>query len=154
MAAINSTAPPANWEGIGYAAACYALAGKIDAADRAIMQGIRSANGQLDPGLRAQAVNIVFEIGHPVADAGDYRSAGPMMELVLKYWPQNYMAMYHALESRLTRIKHLKCCLKFSSALSRSLNSSFELLVSGRQVQVQCQQLKSWLVIQSAEYYF
>jgi hypothetical protein len=67
---------------------CYALAGKIDAADRTI--------GQLDPYLRAQAVNIVFEIGHPVSDAGDDRSAEPIMELVLKYWPQNYMAMYHA----------------------------------------------------------
>jgi serine/threonine protein kinase len=88
MTAINSNPPPANWEGSGYAAACYALAGKIDAADRAI--------GTLDPGMRAQAVNIVFEIGHPVADAGDDRSAGPIMELVLKYWPQNYMAMYHA----------------------------------------------------------
>jgi serine/threonine protein kinase len=88
MTAINSNPPTADWEGTGYAAACYALAAKIDAADRAI--------GQLDPGMRAQAVNIVFEIGHPVADAGDDRSAGPIMELVLKYWPQNYMAMYHA----------------------------------------------------------
>jgi serine/threonine protein kinase len=88
VTAINSSPPPADWEGMGYAAACYALAGKIDAADRAI--------GQLAPGMRPQAVNIVFEIGHPVADAGDDRSAGPIMELVLKYWPQNYMAMYHA----------------------------------------------------------
>jgi serine/threonine protein kinase len=88
MTAIKSNPPPANWEGTGYAAACYALSGKIDAADREI--------GQLDPGMRAQAVNIVFEIGHPVADAGDDKSAGPIMELVLKYWPQNYMAMYHA----------------------------------------------------------
>ncbi len=88
VTAINSTPAPADWEGRGYAAACYALAGKIDAADRTI--------GQLDPRMRAQAVNIVFEIGHPVADAGDDRSAGPIMELVLKYWPQNYMAMYHA----------------------------------------------------------
>jgi serine/threonine protein kinase len=88
MTAIQSSNPPSDWEGMGYAAACYALAGKIDAADRAIYQ--------LDPRTRAQAVNIVFEIGHPVADAGDDRSAGPIMELVLKYWPQNYMAMYHA----------------------------------------------------------
>jgi hypothetical protein len=88
MTAIQSSNPPSNWEGMGYAAACYALAGKIDAADRAI--------SQLDSSNRAQAVNIVFTIGHPVADAGDDRSAGPIMELVLKYWPQNYMAMYHA----------------------------------------------------------
>jgi serine/threonine protein kinase len=88
VTAINSNPPPADWQGIGYAAACYALAGNIDAADRLI--------AQLDPTTRPQAVNIVFEIGHPVADAGDDRSAGPIMELVLKYWPQNYMAMYHA----------------------------------------------------------
>jgi serine/threonine protein kinase len=88
MTAIQSSNPPSDWEGMGYAAACYALAGKIDAADRAIYQ--------LDPLNRPQAVNIVFTIGHPVADAGDDRSAGPIMELVLKYWPQNYMAMYHA----------------------------------------------------------
>jgi serine/threonine protein kinase len=88
VTAINANPPPGDWQGAGYAAACYALAGKIEAADRAIWQ--------LDPRLRAQAVNIVFEVGHPVADAGDDRSAGPIMELVLKYWPQNYMAMYHA----------------------------------------------------------
>jgi serine/threonine protein kinase len=88
VTAIAANPPPADWQGAGYAAACYALAGKIDAADRTIWQ--------VDPSLRAQAVNIVFEIGHPVADAGDDRSAGPIMELVLKYWPQNYMAMYHA----------------------------------------------------------
>jgi serine/threonine protein kinase len=86
--AISSSPPPNDWQGIGYAAACYALAGKIDLADSAI--------GRLDPGLRHQAVNIVFEIGHPVADMGDDRSAGPIMELVLKYYPENYMAMYHA----------------------------------------------------------
>jgi serine/threonine protein kinase len=88
VTAIADNPPPADWQGMGYAAACYALAGKIDAADRAIWR--------LDPAMRPQAANILFEIGHPVADAGDDRSAGPMMELVLKYWPQNYMAMYHA----------------------------------------------------------
>jgi serine/threonine protein kinase len=88
VTAIQSNPPPADWQGTGYAAACYALAGKIDAADRTI--------GKLAPGMRPQAVNIVFEIGHPVADAGDDKSAGPIMELVLKYWPQNYIAMYHA----------------------------------------------------------
>jgi serine/threonine protein kinase len=88
VTAITANPPPGDWQGVGYAAACYALAGKIEAADGAI--------ARLDPSLRPQAVNIVFEIGHPVADAGDDRSAGPIMELVLKYWPQNYMAMYHA----------------------------------------------------------
>ena len=30
------------------------------------------------------------------ADAGDDRSAGPIMELVIDYWPNHYMALYHA----------------------------------------------------------
>ena len=39
---------------------------------------------------------IVFDIGHPVADAGDDQSAGPIMELVVEFWPNHYMALYHA----------------------------------------------------------
>jgi hypothetical protein len=35
-------------------------------------------------------------VAHPVADAGDDRSAGPIMELVVDYWPNHYMALYHA----------------------------------------------------------
>jgi hypothetical protein len=65
-----------------------ALAGKIDDARRAI-----DALGDAD---RQRAANIVFEIGHPVADAGDDRSAGPIMELVIDYVPGHYMALYHA----------------------------------------------------------
>ena len=38
----------------------------------------------------------MFEVAHPVADAGDDRSAGPIMELVIQYWPNHYMALYHA----------------------------------------------------------
>jgi len=80
--------PPLGVEGTGYAAACFALAGKIDRA-RALILG-RPA------GDRGRAAGIVFNVGHPVADAGDDQSAGPIMELVLEFWPQNYMARYHA----------------------------------------------------------
>ena len=38
----------------------------------------------------------MFNIGHPVADAGDDDSAGPIMRLVVEYQPDNYMALYHA----------------------------------------------------------
>jgi hypothetical protein len=75
-------------DGAGYSAACYALAGKIDRA-----QGVID---RLDSGDRSTAAGIVFEIGHPVADAGDDQSAGPIMRLVVTYQPQNYMALYHA----------------------------------------------------------
>jgi tetratricopeptide (TPR) repeat protein len=80
--------PPATLAGAGYSAACYALAGRIDQA-RAMINRVATAQ-------RWRAAGIVFDVGHPVADAGDDRSAGPIMELVLEYWPNNYMALYHA----------------------------------------------------------
>ena len=80
--------PPSTTDGAGYSAACYALAGKIDRARQVI--------DSLDAGQRSRAAGIVFEIGHPVADAGDDQSAGPIMRLVVGYQPDNYMALYHA----------------------------------------------------------
>jgi tetratricopeptide (TPR) repeat protein len=79
---------PQTVEGAGYSAACYALAGKIDRA--------REVIDKLDGNDRSSAAGIVFAIGHPVADAGDDQSAGPIMRLVVTYQPQNYMALYHA----------------------------------------------------------
>jgi tetratricopeptide (TPR) repeat protein len=79
---------PGSVEGAGYSAACYALAGKMDRA--------REVIDRLDRGDRSTAAGIVFAIGHPVADAGDDQSAGPIMRLVVTYQPQNYMALYHA----------------------------------------------------------
>jgi hypothetical protein len=80
--------PPAGTEGAGYSAACYALAGKIERA-RQTIEG-------LDPSDRPAAAGIVFNVGHPVADAGDDQAAGPIMRLVVDYQPDNYMALYHA----------------------------------------------------------
>jgi hypothetical protein len=80
--------PPAGSEGAGYAAACFALAGKIDRARQAIEA--------LSADERGRAAGIVFAVGHPVADAGDDASAGPIMRLVVEYQPENYMALYHA----------------------------------------------------------
>lgn len=85
---LQSVPPPAVAGATGWMAACYALAGKIDAA--------RALISDLPTGDRGRAAGIVFQVGHPVADAGDDESAGPMMELVLEFWPQNYMARYHA----------------------------------------------------------
>jgi hypothetical protein len=79
---------PSGVEGAGYSAACYALAGKIERAQEVI--------DRLGKDERSQAAGIVFEIGHPVADAGDDQSAGPIMRLVVGYQPGNYMALYHA----------------------------------------------------------
>jgi tetratricopeptide (TPR) repeat protein len=86
---VQQQSPPPNTAaGAGYHAACYALAGRIDDARRVI--------DQLSPDDRYKAAGIVFDVGHPVADAGDDRSAGPIMELVIDYWPNHYMALYHA----------------------------------------------------------
>lgn len=80
-------APPRT-DGAGYAAACYALAGKIDKA--------RLTIDALSVEERFRAAGIVFAVGHPVADAGDDASAGPIMRLVVEYQPDNFMALYHA----------------------------------------------------------
>ena len=69
-------------------AACYALAGRIDDA--------RALIGRLPPDQRYRAAGVVFEAGHPAADAGDDVAAGPLMELVVEFWPNHYMALYHA----------------------------------------------------------
>ncbi|MDJ0597865.1 MAG: serine/threonine-protein kinase [Crocosphaera sp.] len=79
---------PKTTQGVGFAAGCYALAGKIDQADK-LIQTLSSQE-------QYKAAGIVFAIGHPVADAGDDKSAGPIMELVIKYQPNNFMAVYHA----------------------------------------------------------
>jgi len=85
----HRTAPaPAAADAQAYSAACYALAGKIDSA-RAIIDRLPQAD-------RYKAAGMVFDIAHPIADAGDDRSAGPIMELVISYWPNHYMALYHA----------------------------------------------------------
>jgi hypothetical protein len=86
--ALRSSVAPQGNEGASYAAGCYALAGKMERA-KGIIEG-------LPDGWRARAAGIVFDIVHPVADAGDDQSAGPMMRLVLLYWPENFQALYHA----------------------------------------------------------
>ena len=88
ITAMHNSQHPKTPKGVGYAASCYALAGRIDLADAAIQK--------LPANLRVYAAAVVFNIGHPVADAGDDQSAGPIMDLVLRYWSDNYMALYHA----------------------------------------------------------
>lgn len=83
---------PEGMEGVAYSAACYALAGHIDTA-RTLILGLEGDD-------QWQAAGIVFNIGHPVADAGNDVAAGPIMELVVEFWSNHYMALYHAGASR------------------------------------------------------
>ena len=79
---------PAGFEGTAYAAACLALAGEISDARARVLE--------LEPDERWRAAGVVFQAGHPAADAGDDVAAGPLMELVVEFWPNHYMALYHA----------------------------------------------------------
>ncbi|TMQ10103.1 MAG: hypothetical protein E6J90_10990 [Deltaproteobacteria bacterium] len=69
-------------------AMCLAVAGKIDRARELL-------HTMTDP-MRAQAISEVFNVAHPIADRGDDESAGPIMALVVEFWPDNYMAVFHA----------------------------------------------------------
>lgn len=90
-------APPSP-DGDMHKAACFALAGRIDRA-REVIESL--------PGdVRYQAAGVVFEAGHPAADAGDDIAAGPLMELVVEYWPNHYMALYHAGAARFEKGDH------------------------------------------------
>ncbi len=79
---------PRSADGTAYQAACFALAGQIDTARELILE--------LQEDQRWHAAGVVFNVGHPVADAGDDLAAGPLMELVVEFWPNHYMALYHA----------------------------------------------------------
>lgn len=82
------TPAPSSVEGDSYLAACFALAGRIERA-REILLDLSSDD-------RWRAAGTVFSVAHPVADAGDNEAAGPIMELVVEFWPNHYMALYHA----------------------------------------------------------
>lgn len=86
--ALRNSPAPEGPQGVAYTAACLALAGRIDAARQAILS--------LPVSDRHHAAGIVFNVAHPIADAGDDRSAGPIMGLVVEFWPNHYMALYHA----------------------------------------------------------
>jgi len=85
---MNWQPAPTTPDGDMHKAACFALAGRIDRA-RDVIEGLPEE-------MRYQAAGVVFEAGHPAADAGDDIAAGPLMELVVDYWPNHYMALYHA----------------------------------------------------------
>ena len=79
---------PSGWDGAGYVAGCWALAGRIGEA--------RSVLARVPEEERWRAAGIVFDLAHPVADAGDDLAAGPIMNLVLESWPAHFQALYHA----------------------------------------------------------
>lgn len=79
--------PPTDPKGTGYGAACLSLAGKIEKARELIYR--------LQPNDRFIAIQLLFNLVHPVADKGDDAATGPIMKLVVEFWPNNYMALFH-----------------------------------------------------------
>lgn len=88
LPAVRRSPPPRTEEGRIYEAACHALAGGVDDARR-LVEGLPVSR-------RRWAAGIIFDAGHPTADSGDEVAAGPLMELVVEFWPDHYMALYHA----------------------------------------------------------
>lgn len=92
---LRRNPPPDTWDGAAHGAACLALAGHIDGA-HAIIDALEGEQ-------RWRAAGVVFDVGHGAADAGDDIAAGPLMELVIEFWPNHYMALYHAGVARFER---------------------------------------------------
>lgn len=87
-ARLRSRPAPATVNGSMHQAACLALAGRVQDA-HAVIQALPRRQ-------RGLAADVVFAVGHPIADRGDELGAGPLMELVVEYRPDHYMALYHA----------------------------------------------------------
>lgn len=75
-------------EGTGYKAACYALARQIPSA-RALLLSLPEED-------RVQGASKVYEVGQGLAGAERHDAAGPLLELVLEFWPNHSMALYQA----------------------------------------------------------
>ncbi len=85
---VSWSPAPRSADGTAYQAACFALAGRIDMARNLILE--------LEEEQQWHAAGVVFNVGHPVADAGNDLAAGALMELVVEFWPNHYVALYHA----------------------------------------------------------
>lgn len=85
--ALHNQPPPVGVDGLGFGAACFALGGKMTQARQLIDQAPMNE--------RYLAVGIVFDVAHPIADQGDDESTAPIMKLVVDYWPNHFMALYH-----------------------------------------------------------
>ncbi len=81
---IERESPPSAGDG----ATCLALAGRYTEAQRFI--------DAYPPETRIAAARQVFEFAHPMAENGQETAAAPMLELVLRYEPDNFRALYRA----------------------------------------------------------
>lgn len=90
--ATDLNRPPEGVEGLGYKAACFAIARNLPKA-RAILLG-------LPEGDRIRGASLVYDVAQRLAADGKHDTAGPLMELVLEFWPNHYLALYEAGKAR------------------------------------------------------
>ena len=85
---------PQGVEGSGYEAACFALAHRLPKA-RAILLGLPEDD-------RIRGASVVYDVADRLAATGKHDTAGPLMELVLEFWPNHHLALYEAGTARFT----------------------------------------------------
>jgi hypothetical protein len=90
--ATDLNRPPHGVDGTGYEAACFALA-RNTAKARAILLGLPEND-------RLRGASLVYEVAEGLAGGGRHDAAGPLMELVLEFWPNHYLALYEAGRAR------------------------------------------------------
>lgn len=86
--AVDLSPPPDGTVSIGYEAACFAIAADMAKA-RALILG-------LPEGERLEAASVVFNVAQAMVEQGQEMPAGPLMELVLEFWPNHYVALFEA----------------------------------------------------------
>lgn len=84
--------PPEGTEGTGYKAACLAVARQIPSA-RALLLSLPEDE-------RLQGASVVYDVAQQLAQEEQHGVAGPLMELVLEFWPDHYLALYEAGRAR------------------------------------------------------
>jgi len=86
--AVDLNRPPTGILGTGYEAACFAVAMDMPKA-RALILGLPEQD-------RLQAVSVLFNVAQGMVDRGEEMPASPLMELVLEFWPNHYVALFEA----------------------------------------------------------
>jgi hypothetical protein len=84
--------PPDGVEGTGYKAACFALARQVPTA-RAFLLGLPRDE-------QVVGASVVYDVAQQLASENRHDIAGPLMELVLEFWPDHYLALFEAGKAR------------------------------------------------------
>lgn len=90
--ATDLNPPPSGAEGLGYKAACFGLARQIPSA-RSLLLSLPEAE-------RVRGATVVYDVAQQLAAEGRHDVAGPLMELVLEFWPDHHLALYEAGNAR------------------------------------------------------